>query len=239
MIKHGIDQDALITQFSQATAKQGETLRKAVNEATLKALQGRELTLANIKQVLGTVTKAAATGAAGSPLAAVDVEGLLGKAFAGMDTALEQTVQAHQKALKQLVDQGANLRETQLKKALADIEKMEDALFSAVRKAAAGAAGPAAAMQGPWAKVLEGVQGKSTQTGTLASATVEQLMDRAQQSLRDGRALGVRASQAMLDSYSTLVSGVLIGMSEALQNGAASPSPSPAPSPSPSRARRG
>jgi len=222
MIKHGIDQDALIQKFSQATAQQGEALRKAVGDTTLKALQGRELTLANIKQVLNTVAKAAATGAAGSPLAAVDVEALLGKAFAGMDAALEQAVQANRKALQQMVDQGASLRETQLKKALGDIEKMEDTLFAAVRKAAAG---PGAALQGPWAQVLGAAQGKATNTGTLASSTVEQLMDSAQQSLRDGRALGLKASQAMLDSYSTLVSGVLIGMSDALQQGGNAPPP--------------
>jgi hypothetical protein len=33
--------------------------------------------------------------------------------------------------------------------------------------------------------------------------------------------MGVRASQALLDSYATLVSGVLIGMSEALKQGGA------------------
>ena len=226
MIKHGIDQEALIKQFSQATAQQGEALRKAVNEATLKALQGRELTLANIKQVLNTVAKAASTGAAASPLAAVDVEGLLGKAFAGMDGALEKAVQANRKALQQMLDQGASLRETQLKKAMADIEKMEGVLFDAVRKAAGAAAGPDAELQGPWANVLGAAQGKATHTGALASSTVAQIMDTAQQSLRDGRALGLKASQAMLDSYSTLVSGVLIGMSDALQQGGASPGPS-------------
>jgi DNA anti-recombination protein RmuC len=224
MIKHGIDQQALIQQFSQAAAQQGEALRKAVNDATLKALQGRELTMANIKQVLGAVAKAASAGAAASPMGAVDVEALLAKAFAGMDSALEQAVQANRKALQQMVDQGANLRETQLKKALADVEKMEGALFDAVRKAADGA-GPGAPLQGPWAKVLEGVQGKSTHTGALASTTVKQLLDDVQRGLRDGRALGLEASQAMLDGYSTLVSGVLIGMSDALQSGAAAPAP--------------
>lgn len=214
MIKHGIDQDALITQFSQASAKQGEALRKAVNEATLKALQGRELTLAHIKQVLGTVAKAASAGAAGSTLPRADVEGLLAKAFAGMDAALAQAVQAHRKALQQLVDQGASLRETPLKKALADVEKMEDSLFAAVRKAAAGGG---TALEGPWAGVLQAVQGKGTGTGALASATVEQLMDGAQKSLKDGRAMGMKATQAMLDSYTALVSGVLIGLSDALQ----------------------
>ena len=218
MIKHGIDQEALINQFSAASAKQGEAIRKAVGDATLKALQGRELTLANIRQVLNTVAKAASTGAAKSALASTDVESLLAKAVAGMDAALEKAVQANRKALQQMVDQGADLRETQVKKAMADVEKMEDALFAAMRKAA-GASG--AALQGPWAEVLKATQGSGTGTGAKASATIEQLMDGAQKSLRDGRALGLRASQAMLDSYATLVSGVLIGMSDALQQGGA------------------
>ncbi|WP_326536343.1 DUF6781 family protein [Pseudorhodoferax sp.] len=209
IFKHGIDQAALVTKFTEASAKQGETVRKAVHDATLKALQSRELTLANIRQVLGTVTKAASAGAAGSNLPAPDVEALLGKAFAGMDGALEQAVQASQRALQQMVDQGASLRETQLKKALADIEKMEDALFASVRKAATA--------EGPWTGVLAKLKGQHTGTGARATAAVEQLMADTQKSLRDGRAMGLRASQAMLDSYATLVSGVLIGMSDALQ----------------------
>lgn len=213
ILKHGIDQVALIKKFTEASAKQGETVRKAVHEATLKALQGRELTLANIRQVLGTVTKTASAGAAGSKLPAPDVEGLLGKVFAGMDGALEQAVLANQRALQQLVDQGVSLRETQLKKALADIEKMEETLFASVRKAA-----PA---DGPWSSVFQAMQGKGTGTGARATAALEQLMEDAQKSLRDGRAMGLRASQALIDSYSTLVSGVLIGMSEALKRGGA------------------
>ncbi|MBT2303643.1 hypothetical protein J7E70_24660 [Variovorax paradoxus] len=213
ILKNGIDQAALIKKFSEASAKQGETVRKAVHEATLKALQGRELTLANIRQVLDTVTKTASAGAAGSKLPAPDVEGLLGKVFAGMDGALEQAVLANQRALQQLVDQGVSLRETQLKKALADIEKMEETLFASVRKAA-----PA---DGPWSGVFQAMQGKGTGTGARATAALDQLMEDAQKSLRDGRAMGLRASQALIDSYSTLVSGVLIGMSEALKQGGA------------------
>ena len=213
ILKNGIDQAALIDKFTDATAKQGEALRKAVHEATLKGLQGRELTLANIRQVLGTVTKAASAGAAGSKLPAPDVEALLAKAFAGMDGALEQAVVANQRALQQLVDQGVSLRETQLKKALADIEKMEDTLFASVRKAA-----PA---DGPWTGVFQAMQGKTTGTGARASVALEQLMEDTQKNLRDGRAMSLRATQAMLDSYATLASGVLIGMSEALKQGGA------------------
>ena len=214
MIKSGIDQDALIKQFSEASAKQGEALRKSVAEATLKALQGRELTLANIRKVLKTVTEAASTGAAQSPLPAVDVEGLLAKAFDGMDAALLQTVEANRKALNQFVEQGVGVQDKQMKTALANLEKMEDMFFDTVTKAAKGAGQP---LQGPWDQVLGAMKLKGTATGAQASLSVEQLVAQAQTALRDGRAISMKATQALMDSYTTLVSGVLIGMSEALK----------------------
>ena len=222
MIKHGIDQEALINQFSEATAKQGAAVRKAVTAMTLKALQGRELTLANIRQVLNTVATAAATGAGSNPLAPAGAEALLANAAAGMDAALATAVQANRKALQQMIDQGASLRETQAKKALADIEKMEDTFFAALQKAADGSQ---ASLAGPWAQVLRAMQGKGTDTGAQAGATISQLLESAKKNLRDGRELGLRASQAMFDSYSTLVSGVLIGMSDALQQGGVATAP--------------
>ncbi len=77
MIKSGIDQDAIIQMFSQATAKQGEGLRKAVTEATVKALQGRELTMENIRKVLKSVTQASSAGAALNPAGPADIEAML------------------------------------------------------------------------------------------------------------------------------------------------------------------
>jgi len=169
MINYGIDQEALIRKFSEASAKQGDAIRKVVTETTLKALQGRELTLANIKQVLNAVAKAASTGAASNPLAPANAETLLTNAAAGMDAALATAVQANRKALQQMIDQGASLRETQAKKALADIEKMEDTLFAALHKAAGGSQAP---LEGPWADVLRSMQGKGTATGaTTTGAT--------------------------------------------------------------------
>ena len=214
MIKSGIDQDALVAMFSEATAKQGEALRKAVAEATLKALQARELTLANIRSVLKTVTEAASAGAAKSALPMPDVEDLLGQAFAGMDAALLKTVEANRKALEQFVGQGMDVQEKQIKGVLANLEKMEDMFFTTVGKAAQGVGQPLA---GPWSQVLETMKLQGTDTGVGASQTVEQMLAQAQTTLRDSRNTGLRAAQAMMQSYSTLVSGVLIGMSEGMQ----------------------
>jgi hypothetical protein len=221
----GFDPDALVTQFSEASARGGETLRKAVQEATLKALQGRELTLTNIKGALKQVTAAAAKGAGQNPMGADQMEPLLAKAIAGMDAALLQAVEANRRALEQLVDQGAGLRETQVKKALSDIEKMEDMFFDTVRKSLSQAAGP---LDGAWTQVLDKMQMKGSGTGAHAAQSIEQLTQQAQSAMREGRAASVKAAGALLDSYAALVSGVLIGMSQGMQ-GAASEAPAAKP----------
>ena len=224
MIKSGIDQDALITMFAEAGAKQGEALRKAVASATLQALQGRELTLDSIRKVVKTVAGAASLGAARNPASAIDVEAMLGKALAGIDSALLQAVEANRKALEQFVSHGVGLGEKPMKDALANIEKMEDTFFGAVAKASK-AAGP---LQAPWEHALSALKIKGSDTGAQATETVESLLAQAQTTLRDTRASSMRAAQAMLDNYSALVSGVLIGMSEGLQGGRSAAAPAPA-----------
>jgi len=216
MIKSGIDHDAIVKMFSEASTKQGEALRTAVSDATLKALQGRELTMENIKKVVKSMTQAASTGAAQNVASPVDVEAMLGKAFAGMDAALLQAVEANHKALQQFVGQGAALQDKQMKSAIGNIEKMEDMFFAAVTKAAQGVSEP---MQGPWSNVLDAMKLKGTGTGAQATQSVEQLVAQAQTALRDGRAATAKTAQAMMDSYAALVSGVLIGMSQGLQSG--------------------
>lgn len=219
-MKTGIDQDALIEMFANAGAKQGEQVRQAVRQATLGALQGRELTLKNIRDALKTVAQSASAGAAQNVLPPVDVEGLLNSAVAGMDDALLKAVDANRVALQQFVDQGVGLQEKTLKKAVGDLEKFEDTLIGVVRKSSEAAG----AQLGPmWEQVLEKLQAGGSLSGARASSTAEQLVQQMQTAMRDSRSAGLRAAQTMAESYSTLVSGVLIGMSEALtQSGAAS-----------------
>jgi len=214
MAKSILDPEALIQRISEASATQGEAVRKAVGAATLKALQARELTLKNIKDVLKAVTAATSTGAASNPASPADVEAILTKAFAGMDAALLDAVEANRRALAQLVEQGANLREGQLKKALSDIEKMEDTLFSTIDKAMQSVP---AQLQAPWANVLSAGKEAGTKTGSKAAATIAQLTEQSRDTMRNSRSLGLKTAQALMDNYSALVSGVLIGMSEGMR----------------------
>jgi len=213
------DADQLISMFEHATADGTGKLKKAAGDATLAALQGRELTLKNIKAALKTVAEAASAGAAKNTMAGVDPEALLDKAVEGMDSALLKAVEANRTALATLTAQGADLREKHLKKAIADLDKMEDAMFEALKKASETAGAP---MAGAWGQVLEKMQAGGTLTGAQASAATEQVAKMAEQmqgAMKSTRAASMRAAQALAESYTAMVSGVLLGMSEALQSG--------------------
>jgi hypothetical protein len=225
MSKPMIDPEALIAMFESATAKQGAQLREATSKATLAALQGRELTLKNIRGTLKAVSEAASLGAAKNVMPGIDAEGLLAKAVSGMDDALLKAVDANRVALQQLVSQGADLRDKHLKKALADLDQFEDTMFATFKKTAAGAGAPLAAA---WGGVLEKMQAGGTMTGVGAVGTAEKLAEQMQSTLRSTRAASVRAAQVMAESYAAMVSGVLVGMSEALQSGGKAAADAPA-----------
>jgi hypothetical protein len=90
-------------------------------------------------------------------------------------------------------------------------------MFSALKKAAA--AGPAAEA---WAPVLQKMQAGGTAAGAQAAAVAEQFETMATQmqaQLRGARAASVKAAQALVEGYAAMASGVLLGMSEALQAG--------------------
>ena len=237
MIKSGIDQDALITMFASAGVKQGEALRKATADATLKALQAAS-----------SPSTASARSSRRSPVrrrwarrrtrpAMSTSRRCWARRLSGIDAALLHAVEANRKAIEQFVSQGVSLGEKPMKEALANIEKMEDTFFDAIAKAGKSA-GP---MQAPWDQALAAMKMKGSDTGSEAALTIQGFMAQTQTALRSTRASGMRAAQAMLDNYAALVSGVLIGMSEGMHAGgrgaakaaphAAAPAPShPAPS---------
>ncbi len=214
MPKPMFDADALVAMFENATATQGAQLRKATTEATMAALQGRELTLKNMRGALKQVADAASAGVAKNVLPNIDAEDLLEQAVAGMDQAMLKAVDANRVALTTLTSQGADLREKHLSKALADLEKMEDTMFDAMKKAAAGAGAP---MASAWAPVLEKMQAGGTLSGAQAATTAEQMTEQMHTAIRTTRAASLRAAQALAESYTAMVSGVLLGMSDAIQ----------------------
>jgi hypothetical protein len=211
MLNLPIDQDELLKQMASEAVRRGEEVRATVRDLTLKSLHGRQLTLAQIREALRTVTEGVNIGAAKSPL---DPEALLTDALAGMDDALLKAVDANRLALQKLTDDGHSFEDSRMKKALDELERYEDTLFRTVKQASAGATEK---IRAQWAGVLKHTKLEGTDTGAQVASTLEQYGAQFQTAIHDSRTAGLKVAHAMTRNYATLVSGVLIGLSEALQ----------------------
>jgi hypothetical protein len=205
--------DELLKNLAAEAAKQAENVRTAVRDVTLNALRGRELSLSQIKQVLKQVTAGVNAGAAS---AGADPTKVLEDAVAGMDDALLKAVEANRVALAQLASQGQSFRESHVKKALDDLEKLETDFLKTVKQTADRSQ---ETLMAPWAKVLEQSQAAGTQSGAQVKAMMEQFAEQMQTAVRGQRRAAVEAAQVLSENFTTLASGILIGLSEGLQQG--------------------
>jgi hypothetical protein len=211
MIQPAIDVDEFLKKQASAAVKQSEDLRATVRELTLNALRNRELSLAQIKQVLRSVTAGVNAGAAKSTM---NVDQVLEQAVAGMDDALLKAVQANHLALQQLVSAGQSFEQSQVKKALAELERLEDEFLKAVRQASEGATKN---LRGHWANVLQQKELSGTEAGEQAAATMKAFAEGAQSAMRAQRRAGAKMAHVLGQNFATLASGILTGLSEALQ----------------------
>jgi hypothetical protein len=222
-----IDTDEVLKQMTAQAVAQGESLRTTVRDLTLQALQTRELSLAQIKSVIRSVTEGVNLGAVQGHL---DTEQVFGQALAGMDDALLKVVEASRVALHQLTGE-REFRDSHLKKALDDLEKLEDEFFATVKKAAGGAGAP---FKTQWGGALEESMNVGTATGQQVMSLVEQYGDQVRQTARAQRDAGFRAAHALAQNFAALASGVLIGMSEAMRQAGTAAAPAAEP-PAPKR----
>jgi uncharacterized protein DUF6781 len=212
-----MDTDEVLKSLARESVKQSENLRAGVRELTLNALRGRELTLAQIKRVVKAVTEGVNLGATTSKL---DSDTVLSEAFAGMDEAVLKAVQANHLALQQLAAQGQSLRETQLKRALDEMERLEDEFVGAVKDAAKKGSQQ---LRDQWSSVLKQTQTRGTETAAEVERTLEEFGDRMREAVKQQRRTAFKAAEVMAENFTTLASGILIGLTEGLQQGKSKP----------------
>jgi len=210
-----MDADEVLKGLAHESVKQGENLRTAVREVTLNALRGRELTLEQIKRVVRTVTEGVSAGAAAPN---VDADRVLGEAFAGMDEAVLKAVQANHLALQQLSAQGEG--GSRMQKALDDLERLEDQFLNTIRDATKKGSQQ---LREQWAALLQQKEASGTATQTQIEQTLEQFGDRMRDAVRQQRRMALKAGEAMAENFATLASGILIGLTEGLEQGKSKP----------------
>ena len=216
MIKPKVDVDEVLKNLASAAVAQGGNLRANVRDVTVRALQARELSLSKIREVLRSVTEGINLGVAKTK---GDVAKPLADALAGMDDALLKAVQASQIALQQLTDQGVDFKDSKIKKALNDLERLEDEFLKTVKQAATHAS---AQVRPQWVAVLKAAP-ESMATGAQVEVMMERFGEPVRSAIRKQREMSMKAAHVMTQNFATLASGVLIGLSEGLQRPKAAP----------------
>ena len=208
-----IETDEMLKKLASEAVRRGEEVRTTVRDLTLRSLQGRDVTLTQIRGALKSVTEGVNLGVANSP---VDAERLLADALAGMDDALLKAVEANRSVLQQVTGGSVSFEESKMKKALDELERYEDTMFRTVKQASAGANDK---LRQQWSTVLGNLKMHGTDTGERVSSTMEEFGNQFQSAMRNSRAAAAKTAHAMSSSYATLVGSALSGMSEALKQG--------------------
>lgn len=207
-----LNSDEMLKTMVAEAVKQQTQIRSTVRDITLKALQARELGLAQISNVVRNVTAGVNAGLADKG----NVERALADAVAGMDDALLKVVEANQVALTKLTEGGARFEESSVKKALDELEKFEDRFRNGIKE---GTQEAGERLRQQWASILEKIPHGGTDTGERVMQTLAAHAQQAQDAVTSSREAGLKVAHTLAQNYATLVSGVLMGLSEAMQHG--------------------
>jgi hypothetical protein len=207
-----LNSDEMLKTMVAEAVKQQTQIRSAVRDIMLKALQARELGLGQINSVVRNVTQGVSAGLGDKG----DVEKVLADAVAGMDDALLKVVEANQVALTKLAESGAGFDESGVKKALDELEKFEDKFRDGIEQ---GAQEAGARLKQQWASVLDKIPHGGTDTGERVVQTIAAHAQQAKDAMTQSREAGLKIAHTFAQNYATLVSGVLMGLSEAMQHG--------------------
>jgi hypothetical protein len=207
-----LNSDEMLKTMVAEAVKQQTQIRSAVCDITLKALQARELGLSQINSVVRNVTKGVNAGLGDKG----DVEKVLIDAVAGMDDALLKVVEANQVALTKLTEGGASFEESGVKNALDELQKFEDRFRDGITQ---GTQEAGARLTQQWASVLNKIPPGGTDTGERVLQTITTHAQQAKDAMTQSREVGLKVAHTLAQNYATLVSGVLMGLSEAMKHG--------------------
>ena len=205
-----INPDEMLKSMAAQAVKQHEQIRTTIRDLTLKTLQARDLSLEQIASVVRNITAGVNIGVGDK----TDTQQTLSDAFAGMDDALLKVVEANKLALQKLTDGGASFEESSVKKGLKELEAFEEKFLDGVKNAIQSSSDP---IKQQWKSILDKIPRGGTETGAQVMETLNERAREAQVAVRSSREAGLKAMHTITQNYATLVSGVLIGLSEAFE----------------------
>ena len=205
-----------IKEEAAAAAEQGKDLRARVRDMTLRALSRRSLSVTDIMAVVRAVTEGVSLGLGRR---AGELKDAAHEALAGLDEAVKKTAEATKLAAQQLVSQGKEFGEQDLKPAVDELKKVEEMFLATVAKVTEAAGGR---IKEEFAAQISHARRNGTDSGRVIADTVAEFNQRVAATVKTGAAQSASAALDMTQRLTLLASGILAGMSDVLHEKAKS-----------------
>ena len=193
-------------------AEQGMDLQAKVRDITMRALSQRSLSASEVKDVIHAVTEGVTLGLGRR---AGEIKDAVRGAMSGMDEALQKVAESTKLAAQQLISQGKEFGQQDLKPAMDELKQMEEMFLRTVSKVSAAAGGR---IKEEFASQLSHVRRSGTDSGRVVAATVSEFSHSAGSTLKAGAQETTRAAAELKQRLTLLASGILAGMADALHN---------------------
>jgi hypothetical protein len=199
-----------IRESASGSMRGAQDIHDRVHELTLRALRSRRFNRNEIRDVVRAITEGITMGADQSR---TDMRRALGDAFRGLDEALRKSTEAGQTALRQLVAAGRSFSESDLKRALADMRKLEEDFLSTVEQVADSAN---ERIRPELREVIAHARRSGTATGRQLAVMMSEFAQRFSSASIDVALGGLEAASEFSARFAQVAGGVLAGFADAL-----------------------
>lgn len=206
-----IETTAISTEVA-AAAEQGQDLHAKVRDITLRALSKRSLSVSEIMDVVRAVTEGVTLGLGRR---AGEVGGAVKSALSGLDEALQKTAEATKLAAQQMLAQGKDFGEQDLKPALDELKQLEENFLSTVSKVAESAGGR---IKEEFKSQLDHARRNGTDSGRLVADTLREFSNRGGGAVKTGVMQTASAALEIKQRLTLIASGILAGMADTLHD---------------------
>lgn len=193
-----------------SAAEQAADLRVTVRDMTLRALKSRELNLGEVKNVLRSVSEGLSIGL---EKRGGEIKGAAAEAMAGLDEAVQKSAEATKLAAEQLISQGKEFTEQDIKPVYEDLKRLEGELLDAISHASERAG---SRVRQEFTDLLNHARRAGTDTGRVVADTLSQFNGRAGSAVKSGAAEGAVTAREFSKRLALVASGILAGMADVL-----------------------
>lgn len=200
-----------VTAEAAESVQQDADLRARVRDLTVRAIKSRSLDKSELRQVVQAVTEGVSLGLGRRT---GEIRGALGEAMGGLDEALGKAAQASHLALRQLVSQGKEFGEHDLRQALDQLKQLEGEFLDTLSKVADSAGGK---MRQELQDFVSHTRRAGTDTGARVATTLEEFSNKLSAATSSGKSAASNAARDVGARMAEAASGFFAALSDALQ----------------------